>query len=391
MTPLSVPASSFAARGRAHSACGTRGPVRSLSRRDTSAARPRRFSTTSWAPTNVRARNCLCAPAPTAAGSTPPQPPSPFTRLPFELVFRILSLAACSCRSSALSISLVSRVARALALAPLLRTRALRTGGAALAFAERAGSASALTPLGAGLRALWLSDTRAWPAGAVRGAVRACDALEALALTRLEALAPNDVNAPSGDDENGAPLFTGERPLALTLVGHTAPEDVRAFAARDPAGAAALARRVTMLRVMKLRCPVRGRSAQPGVGDGHEGDDEDTGGVRALLALCPNVCTLAIPAAHVLGQGIAETTCCEDGAGEEAPWKEELAVLRGWADAAGAGALREIELLVDGDKKTRSGCWTSAGEDSQSEWTVRTVQWPRNVDLAREAWMEAAA
>jgi hypothetical protein len=65
-------------------------------------------------------------------------------------------------------------------------------------------------------------------------------------------------------------------------------------------------------------------------------------------------------------------------------------VLRGWAEVAGAVALREIDLLVDGDQTVRTGCWMSAGGDSQSEsykGTVRTVL----ADLAHEVWMEAAA
>jgi hypothetical protein len=314
----------------------------------------------------------------TIATFTPPRPPrvSPFARLPLELVWAALLAASLSSTSEAKQVALVCKYARRLALPALFATRALRAVCSVHDFFVHARTASPLTPIGALTTSLWLTATQSWPPEAARAVVRECPNLERLALTNILALAPWVVAADTG------PLFAvvpaGQK-LELTLVGHNTAEDVYTFVRNDPASAAAMGRRLATLRVLKPRSAFPSRfhertdSALPGTAI-----TTDEGVVDAMLTFCLNVERVAVPYVPVTVPNSALEACLE----------KEIDLIEDWIEETGINPKISIELLASAaelESMARPGESGAKGRRFAND--VQGVDWPRNVDAARERWM----
>lgn len=331
--------------------------------------------------------------------------PSPFAHLPPELLLHVLLLARQD-TPTAYALSLTSTYARRLALPALFSTRVLRTPAAAQTFLARVASASQHTPLGALVRALWLTDTGKWAPGLVRAVIAACPHVERLAVTGLARLLP----APDTCAEDAAPLFAADlaRPLELTLTGYTPGADVARLRAADPVTFGALAARLRALRLLKLRSLFHARlgglpGAAPPMAD-DEGPDASPGAgclVAAFLAACPRLESLSVPLAQLAGPvlpfGVAPAP-----APSEPVFGEELDALQRWL-ALTAPALKDVALLVDPTGRARvlendalaqavgtmtpDELRTLGKRAAKKDDRARVVEWPRNVDAAREAWV----
>jgi hypothetical protein len=309
---------------------------------------------------------------------------SPFSRLPSELVLHILQIASASSPSAAQTISLLSHFSRSLVLSYRFSLRTIRSVTGVHTFLARHASASPLTPLGALVTRLWLTDTLFWPAESVRAIVRACPNVQDLALTSLRRLAP--WNVPS----NQPGLFdASDAPLHLTVTGYTTAEDIRAFAKGDPATFAGFARRLKSLMLLKLRSVFHDRLAGILPGDVppltlvSEGEAEEelthTDAVTELLLHCCQIKILSVPWAQVEQLVVLP--------GTQKPLVAEIAILKKWLSLM-MGVAEKVELLLDFENL--------AGRDSTDLLKTHmakvsdklvVVNWPKNIDMAREAWL----
>jgi hypothetical protein len=332
----------------------------------------------SWSPSRSRRRRRTIASLGHSAALFPtPTPTSIFSRLPIELVWIIISAASRCSTPEAQAVSLVCKHARRVALPSLFSVQALRSVYGVQGFLARTGTAGPLTPIGALVTSLWLTSTASWPAEAVRAVVRACPNVERLALTNVLALAPweaaFDARPLFGDAPRG-------RPLALTLVGHNTAEDVRALMRHDPASAAAMAQRLTAVRILKLRSVFPSRSTDTTTTPPGTVVDADEGVVAALLKFCTRIEVLSIP----YGQ-VASTM---QDPGLESCVAQELDLLAEWIKQVGLGRTTTVELLVEtgGLKEVVA---SKRFENKRLAFTqqLRVVDWPRNADVARERWV----
>jgi hypothetical protein len=311
----------------------------------------------------------------TFAPSHPPRV-SPFVRLPLELVWAALLAASLSSTSEAKQVALVCKHARRLALPALFATRALRTVCSVHDFFAHARTSSPLTPIGALTTSLWLTATQSWPPEAARAVVRECPNLERLALTNILALAPW-VAAP-----DAGPLFAhaaaGQK-LELTLVGQNTAEDVYAFVRNDPASAAAMARRLTTLRVLKPRSafPSRFHERTEGALPGAT-PTTDESVVAAMLTFCLDVDRVAVPYVPVTAP---DSTL-------EAYLEKEIDLIEDWIEETGINPITSIELLASAAELESMPRFKESGAKGRRFVNnLQGVDWPRNVDAARERWM----
>jgi hypothetical protein len=398
-----------------------------------------------WSPRTRRSTlsitRCIHRPpvtsVPSTSSNTVQLSGSPFAHLPNELVLFIFRLASAS-RTTALSLSLLSHSVRPTVLPVLFGTRVLRTESAARAFLTQIESASTLTPVGELVAALWLTDTGAWAPGLVRRIVAACPDVEHLALGSLSrlALAPASMSVAEGEQDPGMsegtsgyvqrPPFTkpsdSRRPLKLTLVGYTAPADVKALQEADPAMFEALTRRLRSLRLLKVRSPFHERLAgtlpgqvtpvlQVASTEGTLEEEEEGAGagngciVPAFLRVCPNLESIAVPLAqlHCPMQSFGVPTGIS--ANNES-FEGELDMLTRWMAVSKTitPRLTRATLLVDPREwiamtMARGSQSREDGRKSATEFQdlerrarekdarVAVSSWPKNIDIVREAWL----
>lgn len=316
-----------------------------------------------------------------------------FNKLPVELLIHILEVA-CQTAQGAQLVSRLSHYTRRLALPHLFGTRTVRSTVSALAFQLHASTKSTLTPVGALITRLWLSDTLFWPVESVRAILRACPNVEDLSLTSLRRISP------WGASPSLPGLFSGSTtPLKLTLTGYTTAEDVTELESLDPATFSTLSTRLHALTLLKLRSAFHDRlagilpvhdeaNAPPLEGENEEGHtDPPTDAVTAFLERCRRVQVLSVPWVQV------EELVVHPGT--QKPFVAEMTLVEQWMKASSEDLAR-VELLLDPAKlateiptAVQQGPFArllKAHVGKASEKLV-IVDWPKNVDLARDVWL----
>jgi hypothetical protein len=316
-----------------------------------------------------------------AVTAYPRKPCITFANLPLEIIWAILSTASRSSIDEAKAVACLCKYARRLALPALFSVRSLRDARSVQTFLGNVQLACPLTPVGALVTSLWLTVTRAWPVEAVRAVIRSCPNIERLALTSISALVPW---AACTDTR---PLFADAAPgtkLELTLVGNNTAEDIWAFAQHDPASAGAMGQRLTAFRVLKLRSAFNSRStgtpAQSSAASGTVSPSSDEGVVAAMISICQNVQVVSVPYGQV-------AATMEDSM-LESSFAKELELLGNWVQDVQLPSTTAIELLVsDSDLEHMSKVDGVEKKRAVFCRPLQMVQWPRNVDAARERWM----
>lgn len=318
---------------------------------------------------------------------------SPFSKLPAELLIYILEVTCWTVQGAQL-VSSLSHYARRLALPYLFGTRSVRSTVGALSFQVYAATKSTLTPVGALVTRLWLSDTLFWPVESVRAILRACPNVEDLALTSLRRISP------WGASPSLPGLFDGcTAPLKLTLTGYTTAEDVTELESSDPATFAGLSRRLHALSLLKLRSafhdrlagilpPVHGGAEAPPEGENEEHQaDAPADTVIVFLQRCRKVKVFSVPWVQV------EELVVHPGT--QKPFVAEISLVDQWTKAASEDLAR-VELLLDPTKFALDGpvaiqqgpfARLLKAHVGKVNGRLVVVDWPRNIDLARGVWL----